>query len=350
MRNKVVTILLTVLLGVSLFLFTDIFIPTNTSNGVQAEESIETSSKTKLQSKPEPKHKVEKTKKAEKEDKEVVGKAKVKDKINQKDEKQKAETKSQLQSKQKPKQELKQEIKEKSKPQPQPKPEPEPKVVETIDKPMWVKVNLNFRNKPGTNGKIIKTLGIGTKVQALEKMSNGWFYIGIGDNKGYVSGKYLSDTEIKKPIPKPSISHNSNSDYAPNTIYVIGKAIKYENGGVENGQTIIDKNSNMASTWGGAEIFSGNDNFNTHFIGHNPGCFNGIWNLKKGDTITVTDNEGNPTHYIVTKQIYADLYAVTKDGVNYWDEITGYDGGERITLQTCANELFWNHFIFAKKK
>ena len=32
MRNKVTIILLTVLLGVSLFLFTDIFIPTNTSN------------------------------------------------------------------------------------------------------------------------------------------------------------------------------------------------------------------------------------------------------------------------------------------------------------------------------
>lgn len=106
-------------------------------------------------------------------------------------------------------------------------------------------------------------------------MSNGWIHIEFGGNKGYVAGKYLSDTEIKKPSPKPSkssVSHSSNSSYAPNTIYVMGKAIKYENGGVENGQAIIDKNSNMASTWGGAEVFSGSDNFNTHFIGHNLGA------------------------------------------------------------------------------
>jgi hypothetical protein len=36
------------------------------------------------------------------------------------------------------------------------------------------------------------------------------------------------------------------------------------------------------------------------------------------------------------------------DGTDYWDQITGSGGGERITLQTCINDDY-NLIVFANK-
>src|SRR5690606_1316534 len=119
---------------------------------------------------------------------------------------------------------------------------------------------------------------------------------------GFVSGKYLSETVIKKPAPAPAPAPTTtpaptpapapkpapaptpapapapapapvkvtSPSYDAYKMYIGGKAITYKNGGQSSGQSIIDSNSNLISTWGGAGTFSGTDGMNTHFIGHNP--------------------------------------------------------------------------------
>ncbi|UUV98614.1 sortase [Vagococcus luciliae] len=132
------------------------------------------------------------------------------------------------------------------------------------------------------------------------------------------------------------------------TLNILGEIIYYQNGGQIAGQSIIDANSDSeASTWGGAQIFSGNDGLNTHFIGHNPGAFSIIFSLSIGNQIVVTDSIGTSQTYVVDS-----ICQVTDDGVDtntgtdLYDMIAGEGGGERITLQSCINDEV-NLIIFA---
>lgn len=147
----------------------------------------------------------------------------------------------------------------------------------------------------------------------------------------------------KKEVQQPS------KQYAPMTIYFNGKAVKYANGGTGSGQSIIDGNYSKASTWGGAS-FNGNDGMNTHFIGHNPGAFTGIWNA---GSFIITDGNGNPTKYNTSRvyKVYQKGAKGVADGVSYWDRITGTGGGERVTFQTCvsANSSAVDYIVEAVK-
>lgn len=134
---------------------------------------------------------------------------------------------------------------------------------------------------------------------------------------------------------KTTSSQKSNQPtYQPSTIYFNGVAVPYKNGGKEKGQAIIDGGV-YASTWGGTKVFNANDGMNTHFIGHNPGVFSGIWNAK---SFIITDENGSPYTYIVTSVYKVNKRAIgVDDGVDYWDRITGTGGGERVTFQTCVS-------------
>lgn len=125
-----------------------------------------------------------------------------------------------------------------------------------------------------------------------------------------------------------------------------GQFISYTNAGQENGQAIIDANPNEGATWGGVPTQSGQDNANTHFIGHNPGIFKVLFSLNPGATISVTDVTGVITHYHVTQIVTVEDSGYTSAGKDYWNQITGTDGGERITLQTCINADY-NLIVFA---
>lgn len=117
-----------------------------------------------------------------------------------------------------------------------------------------------------------------------------------------------------------------------------GQLIPYTNAGQENGQAIIDSNPNKVATWGGEPTQSRTDNANTHFIGHNPGIFNILFSLQPGAVISVTDATGTTSDYHITQIITVDDSGYAADGTDYWDQITGTGGGERITLQTCIND------------
>lgn len=127
-----------------------------------------------------------------------------------------------------------------------------------------------------------------------------------------------------------------------------GQLISYSNAGQGSGQGIIDANPNQVATWGGASVQSGNDGSNTHFIGHNPGIFNVLFSLGNGATIDVSDSSNNVTSYTVSQIVTVDDSGMAADGTDYWDQITGSGGGERITLQTCINDDY-NLIVFANK-
>ena len=127
-------------------------------------------------------------------------------------------------------------------------------------------------------------------------------------------------------------------------LMINGQAISYTNAGQGSGQAIIDANPNQVATWGGAVVQSGNDGANTHFIGHNPGIFNVLFSLGTGATIEVSDS----ATYTVSQIVTVDDSGFAADGTDYWDQITGSGGGERITLQTCINDDY-NLIVFANK-
>lgn len=93
----------------------------------------------------------------------------------------------------------------------------------------------------------------------------------------------------------------------------------------------------------GAGAWMGNGNVSdgapTHFIGHNPGDFAGVMGLSVGSAITVVDGSGNERTYTVYE-----VMDVTDDGYNANDPSDDvfprmlYEGGERISLQTCIND------------
>lgn len=131
-------------------------------------------------------------------------------------------------------------------------------------------------------------------------------------------------------------------------LMVNGQLISYANAGQGNGQAIIDANPNVVATWGGSAVQSGNDGVNTHFIGHNPGIFNVLFSVGTGATIEVSDGSNNVTSYTVSQIVTVDDSGIAEDGTDYWDQITGTGGGERITLQTCINDDY-NLIVFANK-
>ena len=156
---------------------------------------------------------------------------------------------------------------------------------------------------------------------------------------------------VENTTPTPNESEaapvqNTTPSYSAMTMYIAGTAISYQNGGQGQGQSIIDSNSSVISTWGGAAAQSGSDGLNTHFIGHNPGIFSTLFSVGQGSQITVTDGNGTPTIYTVSTILTVDDSAVGSDGTNYWSLVTGTGGGERITLQTCIDD-YTNRIVIA---
>ncbi|WP_430620880.1 class F sortase [Enterococcus sp. DIV0800] len=133
----------------------------------------------------------------------------------------------------------------------------------------------------------------------------------------------------------------------PNQLSFHGHSLPYQNAGQGSGQGLIDSGAVIA-TWGGNPVQSGNDNQNTHFIGHNPGIFAPLLTLSGGDSIIVTDSGNIVTTYIVQGIIQVDDSGRDiHSGQDYWDQITSTSGGERITLQTCLSETH-NLIVFAQ--
>ncbi|MDR0921577.1 MAG: class F sortase [Lactobacillales bacterium] len=138
--------------------------------------------------------------------------------------------------------------------------------------------------------------------------------------------------------------------YRPSQLNILNDVIPYEDGGQAQGQAIINSDPDgLASTWGGANPFSGTDGLNTHIIGHNPGAFYILYQLAVGDNFVVTDSSGTPFTYQVTQMTYVNHEGVDlSTNQDLWDQITGTGGGERVTLQTC-NGADEDLIVFSEK-
>ncbi|REC31090.1 sortase [Enterococcus pseudoavium] len=158
------------------------------------------------------------------------------------------------------------------------------------------------------------------------------------------TGETISATE--KPVAEvaTSVPTSIQSDQ----MKINDQLISYSNAGKASGQAVIDANPNQVATWGGAAVQSGTDEANTHFIGHNPGIFNVLFSVGVGDRIEVSDGSNQITDYTVTQIVTVDDSGMAAAGTDYWEQITGTGGGERMTLQTCINDDY-NLIIFASK-
>lgn len=247
----------------------------------------------------------------------------------------------------------------------------------------WVTTPLNMRKGPGIEHTALTSIPMGKEVKVTKLASNGWAEVAYNGKTGFVSGKYLSESIVIKPAPAPEEKKDTpetrpaepspaptpaptptptptpapapapapapKPSYEAYKMYIGGKAITYKNGGQSDGQRIIDSNSSVISTWGGAATYSGTDGKNTHFIGHNPGVFSVMFNVSTGNKIIVTDAKGSPTTYKITRIFKVDDYGVNpSDGENYYNYLTSTRGGEVITLQTCINSNL-NLIIRAEK-
>ena len=67
---------------------------------------------------------------------------------------------------------------------------------------MWVNCadgkRLNLREEPNTNSKIIIRIDCGTKVDLIRDLGDGWMFISVGKQTGYVMKKFLVDTKPGK--------------------------------------------------------------------------------------------------------------------------------------------------------
>lgn len=139
---------------------------------------------------------------------------------------------------------------------------------------------------------------------------------------------------------KTVIAHEKKEEHSiqPMTIYMGGINIPYQNGGTAYGQSIIDNNSNMAATWGGQPVQSGDDGLSTHIIGHNPGIFSVLFSLAVGSSVQITDGSASSSYYSVTKIWQVDDYGVDlATGEDTWELITGANNGESVVFQTCID-------------
>ena len=84
----------------------------------------------------------------------------------------------------------------------------EPQIDWSAATSVWTTNDLNLREQPNTDCKVLTTFARGTELKKASE-ENGWAYIKCGDYEGYVSMKYLANEKPKeepKPQPQPSTS------------------------------------------------------------------------------------------------------------------------------------------------
>ena len=82
--------------------------------------------------------------------------------------------------------------------------EEKPQIDWSTAKSVWTTTDLNLREEPNTDCKVITTLAKGTELKKGSE-EDGWAYIKSGDYIGYVSMKYVADSKPKEE-EKPSAS------------------------------------------------------------------------------------------------------------------------------------------------
>ena len=88
----------------------------------------------------------------------------------------------------------------------------------------WTTSNLNLREQPNGNSTVIIVISKGTEIKKGTE-ENGWAYVKVGENLGYVSTQYISDTKPEENevevsnTPKVEVIPGQHRD--PNNIVVV---------------------------------------------------------------------------------------------------------------------------------
>ena len=72
--------------------------------------------------------------------------------------------------------------------------------------------NLNLRDYPSTDGKVLEVIPKSSNLNILAKIRNGWYKVSYGKNTGYVSGDYVSiltDEQKKEIVVNKKYSDNT---------------------------------------------------------------------------------------------------------------------------------------------
>ena len=170
---------------------------------------------------------------------------------------------------------------------------------------------------------------------------------GVVDSSARLEQK-LPDTKTKikvvtpkKVAVKPKVVAKTTAKGLPkNQITLAGKTISLVN---SQGATAAPKGNAAGYWYGNGKV---DDAKTTHIIGHNPGAFAGLFKLKKGSVIKITDSNGKVRNYKVYSILTVNDAAYGKNGKDYWSTIFNQKG-EAISLQTCINND-WNLIVLAK--
>lgn len=117
---------------------------------------------------------------------------------------------------------------------------------ETTAVSAWTTSNLNLREQPGGNSSVITVISRGTEIKKVSE-ENGWAYVKVGDNLGYVSTQYISDTKPEEKPVEESVTQEANTSKVeaipgqhrdPNNIVVVidpGHQLRGDNAMEPNG-------------------------------------------------------------------------------------------------------------------
>lgn len=79
----------------------------------------------------------------------------------------------------------------------------EPAFDETAAVSVWTTTNLNLREQPNGDSNVIAVISKGTEIKKASE-ENGWAHVKVGDNLGYVSTQYISDTKPEEEPVQPT--------------------------------------------------------------------------------------------------------------------------------------------------
>lgn len=81
---------------------------------------------------------------------------------------------------------------------------------------VWTTSNLNLRQQADGNSAVITVISKGTEIKKSAE-ENGWAYVKCGENIGYVSTKYISDTKPEEKVETPTETETPTEAVASTT-------------------------------------------------------------------------------------------------------------------------------------
>ena len=90
---------------------------------------------------------------------------------------------------------------------------------------VWTTSNVNFRKAPDTSSDVIKVISRGEELQKIRE-ENEWIYVKYGNDTGYVSGQYVSDSKPEEKVEEttqtePKVEWIAGQHRDPNKIVVV---------------------------------------------------------------------------------------------------------------------------------